>query len=990
MAKLRVRARAVDMLGRQQIAGIPTAIHELFKNAHDAYASRVEVDYFREEDIFLLRDDGHGMTREDFESKWLTIGTESKVGANSIATANPVAAGGPVRPIMGEKGIGRLAIATIGSQVLVISRASKNGVLHPPVVSLIHWGLFEVPGLDLDQIEVPVVELEMGTYPDSSVVIDLARALRSNIDSLDIPMDYRQRIYEDLEALDFDPSDFVRGLESLQLNETGHGTHFIICPVSPILADDIDAGLEDVASPLQKMLLGFSNTMMPGRPEPVIRAEFRDHREGTADELIAGNAFFTPDEFEEADHHIEGSFDQYGQFDGTVSVYRRSAVAHLVPWTKNGGRKTECGPFKIKFAYLQGLVNETHLPPSDWARISGKLNRIGGLYVYRDGIRILPYGNSDYDFLNIERRRTKSAQDWFFSYRRIFGGVEISNIDNSNLVEKAGREGFRTNRAYRQFVAILENFFERLAFDFFRPTAVHGHEFNSIKERLKTEAALLAKRERRTRERRREFGAKLDKFFEDIERNMPMVESERILEALHGRILLALKNADTGRLSQSLLDAELQARSELRKLIARFKIDRPPGIGMLKTQERDWIAYLKNHEKLHIGVFHLIEEQIDQLVSEASASRSGALNRRRRIVASLELRKSNATSVASRLRRQVRKQVSELAQQVNESIRTSIARLNHDISQTFVEFGRTDAESTTERELSQLQQQWEERVDKTTAATRDLLGGLRDQLINLVDAVREEETLDATTAALESESASLKEQLNSYVDLAQVGMALGIVQHEFGATVRDIRNAIRQLRPWAAGTPELRDLEQNLKSGFDHLDSYLNLFTPLSRRLTRDKIELSGEAIRKYLDEVFGDRLRRHRVSMRFTSAFDSKMVTGFASTLLPAFVNLVDNAIYWIQMAKGNERWIYLDADEEGFLVSNSGPGIELRLADRIFEFGVTTKPGGRGMGLYLSREALRKDGFDLRLEVHGVDLQPVFRVAFAPADEAGEQEDL
>ena len=34
----RTRARTVDMLGRQQIAGIPTAISELFKNAHDAYA----------------------------------------------------------------------------------------------------------------------------------------------------------------------------------------------------------------------------------------------------------------------------------------------------------------------------------------------------------------------------------------------------------------------------------------------------------------------------------------------------------------------------------------------------------------------------------------------------------------------------------------------------------------------------------------------------------------------------------------------------------------------------------------------------------------------------------------------------------------------------------------------------------------------------------------------------------------------------------------
>ncbi len=78
---MQVRARAVDMLGRQQVAGIPTAIHELFKNAHDAYAARVEADYFRVNKLLIIRDNGFGMTKADFESRWLTLGTESKLDA---------------------------------------------------------------------------------------------------------------------------------------------------------------------------------------------------------------------------------------------------------------------------------------------------------------------------------------------------------------------------------------------------------------------------------------------------------------------------------------------------------------------------------------------------------------------------------------------------------------------------------------------------------------------------------------------------------------------------------------------------------------------------------------------------------------------------------------------------------------------------------------------------------------------------------------------
>ena len=96
------------MLGRQQIAGIPTAIHELFKNAYDAYAERAEIDYYRRTRVLILRDDGYGMTRKDVEERWLTLGTESRIGAN-----RPESAGDwtgpknlPRRTVMGEKGIG--------------------------------------------------------------------------------------------------------------------------------------------------------------------------------------------------------------------------------------------------------------------------------------------------------------------------------------------------------------------------------------------------------------------------------------------------------------------------------------------------------------------------------------------------------------------------------------------------------------------------------------------------------------------------------------------------------------------------------------------------------------------------------------------------------------------------------------------------------------------------------------------------------------------
>jgi len=170
MSTFKTRARAVDMLGRQQIAGIPTAISELFKNAHDAYADKVIVDYYRSDGLFVLRDDGLGMTRDDFESRWLTLGTESKLDAGVGLKPPPVDPEKPLRPILGEKGIGRLAIAVIGPQLLILSRAKRKR--NELTAAFIHWGLFECPGINLDQIDIPIETFTGDVLPN---LIDVDR-----------------------------------------------------------------------------------------------------------------------------------------------------------------------------------------------------------------------------------------------------------------------------------------------------------------------------------------------------------------------------------------------------------------------------------------------------------------------------------------------------------------------------------------------------------------------------------------------------------------------------------------------------------------------------------------------------------------------------------------------------------------------------------------------------------------------------------------------
>jgi len=146
------------------------------------------------------------------------------------------------------------------------------------------------------------------------------------------------------------------------------------------------------------MLVGFTNTMTPDHSEPVIKTAFRDHKTSAiVDDVIEESEFFTPDEFENADHHIQGEFDEYGQFSGAITVFGEPTANYVVPWPAKA-QPTDCGQFRLNLAVVQGVASQSTVPNEDWARIIRKMNRIGGLYIYRDGIRVLPYGNNDYDF----------------------------------------------------------------------------------------------------------------------------------------------------------------------------------------------------------------------------------------------------------------------------------------------------------------------------------------------------------------------------------------------------------------------------------------------------------------------------------------------------------------------------------------------------------------------------------------------------------------
>jgi signal transduction histidine kinase len=218
-------------------------------------------------------------------------------------------------------------------------------------------------------------------------------------------------------------------------------------------------------------------------------------------------------------------------------------------------------------------------------------------------------------------------------------------------------------------------------------------------------------------------------------------------------------------------------------------------------------------------------------------------------------------------------------------------------------------------------------------------------------------------AVMEEELLELRDQSDADAELVQLGTAILVINHEFNQTVSSVRRSVRRLKPWADANPNLGQLYRELRASFEHLDGYLTLFTPLQRRLYRKAVSMTGGEIHKYLRSLFAERLRREEVTLVATPAFRRGQIVGYPSTFYPVFVNLVDNALFWLRDVQG-ERTIRLDFDNGAFLIEDTGPGIAERDREIIFEQGFTRKPRGRGLGLYVSRSVLEKAGYKLEVQ--------------------------
>lgn len=986
MAKFHIRARTIDLLGRQQIANISTAISELFKNAHDAYATTAEVDYFRDDGLFVLRDDGLGMTRKDFEERWLTLGTDSKVGSFAGLIRPPIDKDQEPRPLLGEKGIGRLAIALIGRQVLVLTRAKVEGEAEKNITAAyIHWGLFELPGIDLDEISIPLETFKATQLPNLFDVKKMVSSARRNIEKLSIRIDKEaaDEILKDMEEFNVDPREASTYLGSPSFDGDGTGTHFYILPADQIIQEDIDDRDETTkATRFEKNLIGFTNTMTPEFRRPKIVTRFKDHvDEGEPLERVGEKAFFSPEEFKQVDHHIVGRFDEYGQFRGKVGIYQTEPTEYVLNWQNTDGRPTRCGPFDFSIAVIQPTAIDSLVEPVEHARIRRKLERHGGVYIYKDGVRVQPYGGPDFDFLDVERRRNMRAGTAYYSFRNIMGAVELTSRDNPNLVEKAGREGFREDKAYRQFRSILINFFIQSAADFFRESGKYAEEWTEKRDELKHLDKVRKSREQQSRKKKEKFGDQLADFFKSVDSGkLPSAISTTVAEFEENvqSELSSNKTPKSKALSIGRLEAE--AKVALSKIHKDQVISKPRGVGLNTEIRNNWAAYQTEFGRITSELVIPAEKKIEEIVTNTVKENKLNLEPGLRLNAAVQKHTKETMSSMKALRTQAEETLTDLTRAVKDTTKNSFRTVSKVVDGVLAELEAVKGEKQAEFDFSKQREAFETLVADAFAEESEKLRRISSQLEAVLASTQTSGSdMVEVTEALEEEVSALRERQAVDFELAQIGMALNTINHEFGKTAGGLRDGLRRMKSWAHANPEMQRLYDDMRVNFDHLDNYLALFNPLDRRLQSTPVDISGAEIFRFLSDLFEKRLKRHNVQLIAEQGFRSHKLHGYQADFYPVFVNLVDNAIYWASNVRGDAGEIELVEDAGDLCVRDNGRGVSSIDVRNIFELNFTRKPGGRGMGLYISRQVLRRLGYELSVDTPSPGTGACFRISRA-----------
>ncbi|MFT6091291.1 ATP-binding protein [Sulfitobacter sp.] len=954
------RARTLDHLGREQIADVPTAISELWKNAYDAYATEVKLSVFEGNKLVAsLFDDGHGMTKDDIVEKWLVIGTDTKLSDDK--DGSPPYFGLNYRPKQGQKGIGRLSSAHLGPLLLLISKSEDSSNF---VALMIDWRIFENPFLFLSDVVTPITEA-----PSLSEVFEelpsLIKALQANVtpqvgkNASDHESARAARILEAWKLFDSATMDGLYGpapetKPSLHVVQTAAEAEFKDAQIEdwPVASGSKDHGtaliVYDANQELQALFSKddedddknrFIQTLS-GFVDPYIDTE--DGTDQNAEDvdltysvetsssghrkiILSSDIGLTRDVTDEMEHVLEGTIDTEGNFLGTIKVFGKwlnegKPIEIPAPsdFSAPTGQKTKLGPFSIYLATFEQVKSNSTHTDDDFA-FFGRFNRFSGLRIYRNGLRVMPYGRTDNDFFEIESRRSTSAGRHYWNDRRMFGRIAIQRQRNPNLRDKAGREGFIVNSASRALKKLVIHLLTKSAYDYFGSNSpIRKEELPEIQRKNAEKKAADAKKKLAAHQRRT-FRSNLRRV------NNELPDKVQAARANFDKVIL--QSADEIPAAQELLE-------ESRQLLTESRVPGRPK--ELRNLEHEYAEYQHTVGELR----NLVEEFAAKLENwmetlEPQAPEDIIEQQLRRHQGSLHSRVSKWSRRIKDLQGEEISRVQDLVRErnkiLNELAQPIITRLKAE------QIGLNEASKSLNNIWQTIEHENQDIFENYILALESL-----------------KESIDLQTIAVmgEQENAELRVELDRLNALAQLGIAIEILGHE----LQTYENMIgRGLSALPTELREAKNVGKLIEAGYTGLTQQLRFLTPLQLSGERSSRKITGTEISEYLEDFFGKIFDKAGIEFDTTEKFLNFSVRGQPARLLPVFINLVNNSQYWLSHAIETEKKITIDVVDDEVVVADNGPGVNDLDVEKLFSLFFTKKiSGGRGIGLYLCKANL------------------------------------
>lgn len=423
--KIRPAGRHILTIGRDLIQNNYAAIVELVKNAYDADSNKVEINFSLKEKpkniskLEQLSEKSLFITIKDYGHGMSrdTVINKWLVPSTNDKLERKLSPKG--RVMQGRKGIGRYAASMLGSTLLletVSTEAEKT-------VVFVDWLNFEKSEY-LDDVEILVKSNTVDEKPCTFLTIEGGR-----------------EYYEEWDKKQFDKLRFE--LKKL---------------IPPI---DKSINKDEQEFKIYLKISGFSSEWDIEEiitPYPIF--QLYDYR--ISGEIHSNGTGFLEYSVQKAKNTVLEKINVklntptncgYLKFD--IRVYDREAesIEQLI----SRGLKDEYGVYVGKLQARQIL------------------NISNGIGVYRNGFRIRPLGDPEFDWLKLNEQRVQNPSLRIGS-NQVIGYVSIESEEQSNLIENSARDGLRENNAYRRLQEITKMVIAELEnrrFSFRRKVGLH-------------------------------------------------------------------------------------------------------------------------------------------------------------------------------------------------------------------------------------------------------------------------------------------------------------------------------------------------------------------------------------------------------------------------------------------------------------------------------------------------------------------------------------